>query len=154
MDSLKMQIKELERTHSLENTKSLEKVKELQSIIVNLNKEKNAAVENLESEAKSVALLNKHIEIQDFEIVSLKKDVKTLEQEKDSTEKEHQAAVDSLNKTYSSNKERFETNFSAELDLIKKDEKLLQLEKEKNENLAILKKEVGSQILEHEYRQI
>jgi len=98
MDSMKMQIKELERTHSLESAKSLEKVKELQSSIENIKKEKNAAVENLKSESNKITLLNKHIEIKDFEIVSLKKDLKTLELEKESTEKEHQAAVDSLNK--------------------------------------------------------
>jgi hypothetical protein len=129
MDSMKMQIKELERTHSLESAKSLEKVKELQSSIENIKKEKNAAVEKLKSESNKITLLNKHIEIKDFEI-------------------EHQAAVDSLNKNNSSNKERFEINLSAELDFIKKGEQLLKLEQEKNKNL---KKEVGSRILGLQY---
>jgi len=46
VESMKMQIKELERTHSLECAKSLEKVKELQSSIGKLTKENNALEAN------------------------------------------------------------------------------------------------------------
>jgi len=71
LDSMKVQIKELERTHSIENSKLLEKVKELQSGIENHEKEKNAAVvkamqiqseqeemEELESQNKEVSNLD------------------------------------------------------------------------------------------------
>ncbi len=92
VESMKMQIKELERTHSLECAKSLEKVKELQARISthsleNFNllekvKELQSSIENLEQE-KNVAE-EKAIMIQDEkekyeELFNQKKEVSSLE---------------------------------------------------------------------------
>ncbi len=82
-----MQIKELERTHSLEDSKSLEKVKELQARI---------STHSLENQTK------------DIEIGFLKDQLATLKKNREKDSTDHQVVVDNLNKRKVTEKNRLE----------------------------------------------
>ncbi len=87
VESMKMQIKELERTHSLEDSKSLEKVKELQARI---------STHSLENQTK------------DIEIGFLKDQLATLKKNREKDSTDHQVVVDNLNKRKVTEKNRLE----------------------------------------------